>query len=82
MGPDSPARNQEEPVTRDQALTEARLAAARAKELAQAADRDLDHPNFKHEVSMRATTSAAYADVSRAYTALAAVLPETETSRG
>lgn len=65
-------------MTRDQALTEARMAAARAKELAQAADRDLDHPNLKHEIPLRAATSAAYAGVSRAYTALAAQLPATE----
>lgn len=69
-------------MTRDQALTEARHAASRAKELAQAADRDLDHPNFKQDVARRAATSAAYADVSRAYTALAAAMPTTEATHG
>ncbi|WP_086809838.1 hypothetical protein [Streptomyces reticuliscabiei] len=65
-------------MTREQALTEARTAAARAKELAQAADRDLEHPTLKHDVPRRAATSAAYADVSRAYAAIAAALPATE----
>lgn len=82
MGPDSPAYDQEEPVTRDQALAEARMAAARAKELAQSADRDLEHPNFKHDVPRRAAASTAYADVARAYAAIAAALPTTEDTHG
>ena len=65
-------------MTRDQALTEARHAAARAKELAQAADHDLEHPTLKHDVPMRAATSSAYADVATAFAALAAALPETK----
>lgn len=68
-------------MTRAQALAEARMAAARAKELAQAADRDLDHPNFKHDVARRAAASAAYADVAAAYAAIAAALPATEATR-
>ncbi|WP_329276996.1 hypothetical protein [Streptomyces sp. NBC_01451] len=67
-------------MTRDQALTEARLAASRAKELAQAADRDLEHPTLKHDVPRWAAASTAYADVSRAYTALAAALPITKVT--
>jgi hypothetical protein len=66
-------------VTRDQALTEARHAAARAKELARAADLDLEHPTLKHDVPRRAATSTAYADVASAYAAIAAALPETTT---
>lgn len=69
-------------MTRDQALTEARLAANRAKELAAAADRDLGHPNLKHEIFRFTATSTAYAEVSRAYTALAAVLPAPEATHG
>lgn len=67
-------------MTRDQALAEARMAAARAKELAAAADRDLDHPTLKHEIPLRTATSAAYADVASAYAAIAAALPATETT--
>lgn len=66
-------------MTRDQALTEARNAAARAKELAAAADRDLDHPTLKHDVPARAAASSAYADTASAYAAIAAALPETTT---
>lgn len=69
-------------MTRDQALTEARQAAARAKELARAADLDLDHPTLKHDVPIRAAAGALWADVARSYTALAAVLPETEPTNG
>jgi len=69
-------------MTRDQALAEAVTAANRAKELAHAADRDLNHPDLKHDVPRRAATSAAYADASRAYTALAAALPATEATHG
>lgn len=65
-------------MTREMALTEARHAAARAKELAAAADRDLEHPTLKHDVPRRAAASTAYADVARAYTAIAAALPTTE----
>lgn len=78
VGPDSPAQDQEESVTRDQALIEARQAAARAKELAQAADRDLDHPTLKHDVPRLAAASTAYADVASAYAAIAAATPTTE----
>jgi hypothetical protein len=66
-------------MTRDRALAEARMAAARAKELAAQADRDLNHPDHKHEIPRLAATSTAYAGVSRAYTAIAAALPETTT---
>lgn len=64
-------------MTRAQALAEARHAAARAKELARAADRDLDHPTLKTEVPLRAAAGAVWADVSRSYSALAAALPAT-----
>lgn len=69
-------------MDRDQALTEARHAAARAKELARAADLDLNHPTLKHDVPIRAAAGALWADVATAYTSLAAVLPETETTNG
>lgn len=69
-------------MTRDQALTEARQAAARAKELARFADLDLNHPTLKTEVPLRAAAGALWADVAQSYAALAAVLPETETTNG
>jgi hypothetical protein len=67
-------------VNRDQALIEARTAAARAKELAVAADRDLSHPDLKHDVPRLAAVGALYAATSRAYAALAAALPDTDTT--
>jgi hypothetical protein len=67
-------------MTREQALTEARTAAARAKELAAAADRDLDHPTLKHDVPARAAASSAFADTATAYAAIAAALPITEVT--
>jgi hypothetical protein len=67
-------------VTRDQALTEAINAASRAKEFADQARRDLTHPTAAHHVPKVAATSTAYADVARAYTDLAAVLPATEAA--
>lgn len=69
-------------MTRDQALAEAVAAANRAKELARSAAADLTHPTAAHHVPKVAATSTAYADVSRAYTALAAALPETEPTDG
>ena len=66
-------------MNRAQALTEARHAAGRAKELAAVADRDLGHPNFKNDVPRMAAVSTAYADVAVAFAAIAAVLPETTT---
>lgn len=69
-------------MTREQAITEARHAAARAMDLAGAADRYLDHPDLKHEIPRLTAVGALYADVSRSYSALAAALPETETTNG
>ena len=65
-------------MTRDQALAEA-VAAHRAKELARSADRDLDHPTLAHHTPKLAAVGALYAATSRAYTALAAELPDTTT---
>jgi predicted metal-dependent hydrolase len=71
-------------MTREQAIAEAVAAAGRAKELAEAADRDLNHPNLKHETLRLTAASTAYSAASRAYAALAAALPATteETNRG
>ncbi|MGW3651880.1 hypothetical protein [Streptomyces sp. NPDC000878] len=66
-------------MTRDQALTEARHAAARAKELARFADQDLSHPTLKAEVPLRAAAGALWADVASAYASIAVALPETTT---
>jgi len=67
-------------MTRDQAIAEAVAAAGRAKELARFADQDLTHPNFKAEVSLRTAVGTLHADLSRTWTALAAVLPDTDTT--
>lgn len=83
MGLDTPAHNQEDPVdnlTHKQALREARAAAAKASRLAGYAENaaHTDDPNRRHQVPQFAASGALWADVSRSYTALAAVLPETE----
>jgi hypothetical protein len=67
-------------MTRNEALAQAVAAAGRAKELAQAADRDLSHPDYKAEVPRRAAVSAAYSAASRAFAAIAAALPATDTT--
>lgn len=69
-------------MTREQAIAEAVAAAGRAKELAVAADRDLTHPNLKHETPRLTSVGALYAATSRAYTAIAAALPATEDTHG
>lgn len=78
MGPDSPARDQEDYVNRDQALNEARDAAARAKNLAQYAESAAHHADNRPKVPTFAAAGALWADTARAYAALAGVLPETE----
>lgn len=69
-------------MNRNEALAQAVAAAGRAKELAEAADRDLAHPDHKHDVPRRAAASSAYADTAAAFAAIAAALPETETTNG
>jgi hypothetical protein len=64
-------------MTRDQAIAEAVAAAGRAKELARFADQDLTHPDYKAQVSLRTAVGALHADLSRAYAAIAAALPDT-----
>uniref|UniRef100_A0AAU2A2E8 Uncharacterized protein n=1 Tax=Streptomyces sp. NBC_00093 TaxID=2975649 RepID=A0AAU2A2E8_9ACTN len=68
-------------MTREQALAEARIAAARAKELAQRADNTATYSDTA-QVTRYAAAGSLWADTSRAYTALAAALPETETIHG
>lgn len=66
-------------MTREQAIAEAVAAASRAKELARFADQDLTHPDYKAQVSLRTAVGTLHTDLSRAYTAIAAALPETIT---
>ncbi|MFI6662501.1 hypothetical protein ACIBL8_44150 [Streptomyces sp. NPDC050523] len=67
-------------MTREQAITEARNAAGRAKTLAQEVESAAlsSDPNRRADGEQRAAAGALWADTSRAYSALAAVLPEPE----
>lgn len=67
-------------MTREQAIAEAVAAAGRAKELARFADQDLTHPDYKAQVSLRTAVGTLHTDLSRTYSALAAVLPATDTT--
>lgn len=67
-------------MTRDQALTEARLAAGRAKELAKYADSAAHNPDNRAKVPTFAAAGALWADVARSYAALAQAMPDTETT--
>jgi len=66
-------------LTRDQALTEAVLAAAKAKRLAEYAEgaAHSDNPNHFMKVTRFAEAGALWADASRTYATLAQALPET-----
>lgn len=65
-------------MNRDQALTEARNAADKAKRLAEHAGNAADNGDSQGKVPRLAAAGALWADTARAYAALAAVLPETE----
>ncbi|MBQ0891314.1 hypothetical protein KBZ94_41525 [Streptomyces sp. RM72] len=65
-------------MTRDQALQEAAEAAEAAKRLAASAERAAHHSG---DPQRYAAAGAVWADTSRAYTALAAALPATDTGR-
>ncbi|MFF9625381.1 hypothetical protein [Streptomyces griseosporeus] len=65
-------------MTREQALTEARAAADRAKEMADRAESFAR--NYSHEyVETFAAAGGLWADVSRAYAAIAAAQTDTRT---
>jgi hypothetical protein len=66
-------------LTREQALNEARNAADKAKRLAEHAGNAADNGDSQGKVPRLAAAAAAWADVSRSYTAIAAVTPETQT---
>ncbi|MEV0183826.1 hypothetical protein AB0I54_31760 [Streptomyces sp. NPDC050625] len=63
-------------MTRDQALTEAREAAAKAKKLAEEAERAVNSLDRHHKTERYAAAGSAWADVSRTYTDLAALLED------
>lgn len=63
-------------LTREQALTEARNAAARAKTLAGHAESAAHNLDREGRVPMLAAAGALWADTARAYAALAAALPQ------
>ncbi|MET8449327.1 hypothetical protein [Streptomyces sp. NPDC005209] len=63
-------------MTRTQALTEAREAAAKAKTLAAEAERAVHSLDRHHKTERYAAAGQAWADVSRTYTALAAELED------
>jgi hypothetical protein len=66
-------------VTREQALTEARNAAGRAKTLAGDAENAAHNAGRCHLAPYYAAAGALWADTARAYTAIAQALPETTT---
>jgi hypothetical protein len=81
VGPDRPARDQEEPVNREQHLKLADQAVTRAENLAGDAERYVTSadPNRYSQVQRYADAAAAWTNIARTHAAIAAVLPETET---
>ena len=65
------------PITRDQAIAEARSAADRAKSLARDAENAAHNRDIRDRVPNFAAAGALWADTARAYAALAQALPET-----
>lgn len=65
------------PITRDQAIAEARTAADRAKSLARDAENACQNRDLRDRVPNFAAAGALWADTARAYAALAQALPET-----
>ncbi|MEU9913168.1 hypothetical protein [Streptomyces sp. NPDC051001] len=63
-------------MTREEALAEARTAIGRAKVLAGHAENAAHNNDLRHKAPGFAAAGAAWADVARSYTAIAAVLPE------
>lgn len=66
-------------LTREQALTEARNAADKAKRLAEHAGNAADNGDSQGKVPRLAAAGALWADLARSYAAIASVLPETKT---
>ncbi|MEH0423141.1 hypothetical protein [Streptomyces sp. B21-083] len=69
-------------LTRTLALTEARNAAAKAKRLAEHAESAAHSTSRQSDVKIFAAAGTTWADVARSYAAIAAALPETETTNG
>jgi hypothetical protein len=68
-------------MIRQEALAQAETATRRAAALASEAERYARHPDYPHKTQPLAAAGALWADTARAFTALAAALPEiTETS--
>ncbi|MDW4904447.1 hypothetical protein RB628_03610 [Streptomyces sp. ADMS] len=67
-------------MTRDQALTEARHAVGRAKELATYAESAAHSFDNRAKAPTFAAAGALWADVARSYATLAQAMPETETT--
>ncbi|OPG03054.1 hypothetical protein B1R27_30000 [Streptomyces sp. GKU 895] len=66
-------------MTRDEAIEKARDAARSAAVLAGRAATAVDHTDRRSKVPLLAAAGAVWADVSRSYSALAAVLPKPAT---
>ncbi|WP_328845446.1 hypothetical protein [Streptomyces sp. NBC_00258] len=64
-------------MTREQALTQAVIAADNATDLAREADRMAHHNDFRPQTPAFAAAGALWADVAVAYAAIAQALPET-----
>ncbi|MFG3266861.1 hypothetical protein [Streptomyces bobili] len=69
-------------MSRQEAIEQAEAAARQAAKLAAEADRRAGRPDYERRVTPFAQASAAWSDVARSFAAIAAVLPETEDTRG
>ncbi|MEU3287837.1 hypothetical protein [Streptomyces longwoodensis] len=69
-------------MTRNERLTLAQAAMARAAGLARDAEENARSAHFRDKAAPLAAASTAWAEIARSHAALAAVLPETEDDRG
>ncbi|MFF7260677.1 hypothetical protein ACFZCL_10385 [Streptomyces sp. NPDC008159] len=69
-------------TTRQEQINLAAEAAALAANFAKETDRAAQHPDMRAKVQNLAAASTAWANAAQAHAAIAALLPETETTRG
>ncbi|WND21144.1 hypothetical protein [Streptomyces violaceus] len=69
-------------MTREEALIHARAAALRAHDLAVEAERFARNPDSRSKVPAFAAAGSVWADTAKAYAAIGAAQPETETIHG
>ncbi|WNZ11504.1 hypothetical protein [Streptomyces sp. 11x1] len=69
-------------TSRQEQITLAAEAAARASDLAKETERAANHPDKRSLVQNLAAASTAWSDAAQAHAAIAALLPETEPTDG